>query len=81
MSQQVSLPAVTAPATDKLTVWYLYPVLKTPMDGFVLAGQGLLPFLDVCCGMGAVSRTAQDLTTAARAGQADSTDALQGFQV
>ncbi|BDA48406.1 probable DNA (cytosine-5)-methyltransferase 2 [Coccomyxa sp. Obi] len=43
--------------------------------------KGLLPFLDVCCGMGAVSRAAQDLTNAARAGQADSTDALQGFQV
>lgn len=51
------------------------------IGGVVLTEQGLLPFLDVCCGMGAVSRAAQDLTSAARAGQAGGTDELQGFQV
>lgn len=43
-----------------------------------------MPFLDVFCGMGAVSRAAQDLSKAAQAartGQACSPNDVHGYQV
>ena len=43
-----------------------------------------MPFLDVFCGMGAVSRAAQDLSKAAQAaqtGQACSPNDMHGYQV
>ncbi|EIE27756.1 S-adenosyl-L-methionine-dependent methyltransferase [Coccomyxa subellipsoidea C-169] len=50
----------------------------------LLLHAGPMPFLDLFCGMGAVSRAAQDLSKsaqAARAGQPRSTSDSQGFKV